>query len=98
MGDGVAPKAAAPGVIDPPVMAAADAVVLGAIGLDTGEAALGAGTARMEPLPVGVEHVLNIILAGIDPVAWPECIANMIPRFAFDSDQVQITVKVAVSQ
>ena len=98
MAYGIAPEAAASGIVNAPVMAAADTVVLGASGLDAGEAALRAGTACVQPLPVGVEHVFDIILACWDTVPGSEYVPDMIPSFALDTDQVKVPVKVAVAQ
>lgn len=79
-------------------MAAADAVVLGTIGLNTGEAALRTGATRMEPFPVGVEHVLDIIFAGTGPVLGSERTADMVPCFALYPDEIKVTVEPAMAE
>lgn len=98
MAHGVAPQSAASGIIDAPIAAAANAVICGTVGLDAGKAALRAGAACVEPFTVGVEHVLDIVLACRNAVPWSEYVADMIPRFALDAYQIKIPVEVTVSE
>ena len=94
----VAPEAAAPGIVNAPVISAADTVVFGAIGLDAGKTALRAGATCMQPLAVGVEHILDIVLARSDAVLWAEHVVHVIPSFALDTNQVKIAVEIAVPE
>lgn len=93
----VTPESAAAGIVDPPVSTAADAVVLGAIGLNAGKAALWARTACVQPFSIGVEHILDIVFTRLDVVVRPEYVTNVIPCLALDPDQIEITVEVAVA-
>lgn len=98
MGNGVAFEPAPPCVVDSPVMVTVEAVVLCGVSLDTGLPTLRTGTACMEPFSVGVYGVLDSIFICCETVFRRKCAADIVPSFAFDLYEVNVSFELFVAK